>query len=217
MFITRLSQKIEDWASRQEIVYKYAMGYYRDVIEKEVVLANITENDKILCIGGGICPFSAILFHQETGAGVTVIDNNKKCVSKAREVIGRLGLDKYVSVFCCDGACPDIDFSEFTIIHFAMQVFPIDSVFSHVEQNVCPGTKLLVRVPKNSLRKLYSHNQADLPSPLLNACPLTAHKNARNIGSTLLYIKQEDDLEKEMEMAVGVNYTPVSCHYPVAV
>ena len=185
-WITEVTQKIENWASEADIVYNFAARYYHDVIKKEIVLANITKRDHILCIGGGICPFSAILLHQATGAKVTVIDNNMDCVLKARQVIARLGLKSFVTVLCQDGSSRNLSFSEYTVIHFALQVCPMECVFSHVEKYVAPGTKLLIRRPKRQLGKMYSRFFA----PMLTSCPLTIHKNARNIGSTILYVKQ---------------------------
>jgi hypothetical protein len=153
-WITGLTQKIEGWASGTGAIYKLAAGYYRDVIEKEVVLANITKDDHILCIGGGICPFSAILLHQMTGAKVTVIDNNEICISRAREVIGRLGLNKMLRVLCRDGGSDASSFQDYTVIHFALQVCPMTEVFSHAESRAAAGTRMLVRRPKRGLAKI---------------------------------------------------------------
>ncbi|MCL2545806.1 MAG: hypothetical protein FWE06_01245 [Oscillospiraceae bacterium] len=185
MHITKLTQKIESWASETAFIYKFASGYYRDVVEKEIVLANIGGHDHILCVGGGICPFTAILFHQTTGAKVTVIDNDSCCVPKAKRVIERLGISDAVRVLCQDGSNQALAFADYTVVHFALQVCPMEGVFSNIENRVDPGTKLLIRQPKRKLRKLYDK----LPSALLRRCPLTMHKKARNIGSTLLYVK----------------------------
>jgi len=174
MWITTLTQKIEDWASKTEVVFKLAEKYYHDVIRKEIVLANITKNDHILCIGGGICPFSAILLHKSTGAEITVIDNNSCCVKKARQLIKRLNLSEHIQVLCQDGRGSDISYSKYTVVHFALQVCPMECVFSNVERQVTPGTKLLVRRTKS---------QTEMQRPL------TLHKRICNIGSTSLYIK----------------------------
>lgn len=194
-WITTLTQKIEDWASDKELVYNFAEKYYHDVIEREAVLANINKNDHILCIGGGYCPFSAILLHQMTGAKCTVIDNNINCISKARQVIGRLGYSDDVKVKCQDGGSVGLKFSDYTIVHFALQVCPMENVFSYVEKHAVPGTKLLIRRPKGRLKNLYSKFNTSIVNSLLRSCPLTSHKKARNIGSTLLYIKQESICE----------------------
>jgi len=182
-WIKDFAYKVENKAAESEFIYRLTSGYYQDVIQKEIVLANITAKDHILCIGGGICPFSAILFHQLTGAKVTVIYNNENRVPKAKEVITRLGINEKVRVFHQDGK--DITFANYTIVHLALQVSPMEQVFNAVEQQIVPGTKLLVRRPKRPLGNLYSK----LASALSN-CPYAAHKS-RNIGSTVLYIKQD--------------------------
>jgi tRNA A58 N-methylase Trm61 len=182
MLITNLTYKIECHAAQAGTVYQWASQYYRDVIEKEAILANITSDDHVLCIGGGICPFSAILFHQITGAKVTVIDNNAECIPKAEDVINKLGIGEHVRVLLQDGA--DVDLAGFSVIHLALQVSPMDTVFKEVEQKSTSGTRLLVRQPKKSLDAMYSA----ISHEALATCPYVTHK-ARNIGSTLLYTK----------------------------
>jgi D-arabinose 1-dehydrogenase-like Zn-dependent alcohol dehydrogenase len=181
-WITKFTHKIENQAVKTGFVYRLACKYYQSVINKEVELANITKEDHILCIGGGICPFSAILFHQLTGAKVTVIDNNEKCVPKAKKVIERLGIGEKVRVLHQDGN--SIKLTDYTVIHFALQVFPMEQVFLSVTKKARAGTKLLVRRPKKQLSALYNK----LTDGLTDCCCCATHK-ARNIGSTLLYTK----------------------------
>jgi len=186
-WITDFTYKIETQAAEAGLVYKFACEYYREVIQKEAILANITDKDHILCIGGGICPFSAILFHQMTGAKVTVADNNEACIPKAGSVIDKLGLNENVRVVHQDGTCEKACFMQYSVIHLALQVSPMEQVFSTVEKKMLPGTKLLVRRPKKQLHNMYS----EVCHISLDCCPYTAHKS-RNIGSTVLYIKSDD-------------------------
>jgi len=188
-WITDFTYKIEHCAVKARLVYKVACSYYRDVIEKESILASITEKDHILCIGGGICPFSAILFHQITGAKVTVIDNNEICIPKAKQVIEHLGLNHKVNALYQNGGSTDILFANYSVVHIAMQVSPMEQVLSAVERQMMPGTKLLVRRPKKQLGNIYNQ----LTDRLLSRCPYTTHQ-FRNIGSTLLYIKQAESI-----------------------
>ena len=183
-WITHLTYKIENQAAKAGLVYKFACGYYRDVIQNEIALANITDKDHILCIGGGMCPFSAILFHQLTGAKVTVIDNNADCIPKAKQAIKRLELDQFVQVFHQDGNGTDIRFTNYSVIHLALQIRPIERMFHTIKKEMTSGTKLLVRRPKKHLEEMYDQ----LSDDLLAHCPHTAHKS-RNIGSTVLYTK----------------------------
>lgn len=181
-WLTNFTYKIEQRASEDDAVYQIACKYYEEVVHKEAVLASITETDHMLCIGGGICPFSAILFHQNTGAKVTVIDNNEECVPKARQVIEKLGISEYVEVSHADGACDSVDLSAYSVVHLALQVEPMEHVFSHIEAQVKPGTKLLVRRPKKGLGAIYDKLEA--------SSAYVSHK-ACNIGATFLYIKED--------------------------
>ena len=183
-WLKNLTYKVENKAVDSTLVYQLTSGYYHDVIQKEITLANITEDDNILCIGGGLCPFSAILFHQLTGAKVTVIDNNLSCVPRAKSVITRLGLNDRVRVLHADGGANNVSFADFTVVHIALQVSPMEQVFSAVESKVKIGTRLLVRRPKKSLKGMYNK-----VARALSPCPYAMHK-LRNIGSTALYIKQ---------------------------
>jgi len=186
MWVTNFTRKIEKWATENGAIYKLAEGYYRDVVQKEVVLAGINAGDRILCIGGGICPFSAILLHRETGAKVTVIDNCQECVALAKKMVKRLGLQGRVTVRHQEGE--RIPLADYSVVHFALQVFPMENVFNHVQYHAAPGTKMLIRRPKNELKNLYSKISGRVRK-MLQACPFTLHKNARNIGKTLLYVK----------------------------
>ena len=79
------------------------------LVKREARLAGINEQDRVLCIGGGICPYTAILLHKYTKAQITVVDNNRVCVEKARKFIDRVGMDKINIIYgdgeniCCHG------------------------------------------------------------------------------------------------------------------
>ena len=185
-FITKFTYLIENKAVKAGFIYRMASKYYEQAIESEVTLADIDEKDHVLCIGGGICPFSAILIHQMTGAFVTVIDNNIKCLPKAKKLVKRLGLAEKIRVLYQEGDSSTIDFSQYTVVHLALQVSPMEQVMLAVEKNMQPGTKLLIRRPKKQLSSIYS----SLTEKLLSFCPYACHKG-RNMGSTVLYIKPE--------------------------
>lgn len=192
MKVTRLTQKIEYWAADNKIIYSLASQYYNDIIHREAKLANINSNDHVLCIGGGPCPFSAILLHQATGARVTVIDNDKQCVRAAQQLVTRMALDNVIQIFCQDGK--DIVLKGYSVILLALQVSSLDTVLANLEKQARPGTKLLVRRPKQCLNKMY----CNLSSNWLTDCIAVRHKRARNIANTLLYIKQESLNEDKM-------------------
>jgi len=186
-WITQLTQKIEGLSTQQTFFYWLASKYYHGVVKKEIELARITKEDNILCIGGGLCPFSAVLLHQKTGAKVTVIDNNEACAQKAQEVIERLELQHHVTVLCEDGTDLDFPLTSFSVVHLALQVSPMEQVFAQVKAQATPGTKILVRRPRKCLNKMY----CQWSNSLIQCCQQIFHKKMRNIGSTQMYVKKE--------------------------
>jgi len=184
-WLKNLTYKIEERAAKSKLIYRIASRYYKKVIQKESALANITSDDHVLCIGGGICPFSAILFHQITKAKVTVIDNNCDCIPKAKQVINGLNLSNFVRVLHADGE--SINLEGYSVIHLALQVSPIEKVFAKIQDESTPGARILMRRPKKHLDKLY----CKMSRNSLKYGAYAAHKS-RNIGSTLLFTIQEE-------------------------
>jgi hypothetical protein len=180
MIVTKLTQKIESWASDAGLFYRLVEKYYKNMVQNETALAGIGAKDKILCIGGGCCPFSAILFHRLTGAKVTVVERCEHCIKGAQKVVNRLGLGDYITVIHHDG-CPE-NIKEFSVVHLALQVNPIQQVFADVESRMKPGAKLLIRQPKKGLCCLYSK----FSKASLAGCDYVTHKS-RGVGRTLLY------------------------------
>ncbi|MCL2438467.1 MAG: hypothetical protein FWE48_01305 [Coriobacteriia bacterium] len=190
--ITKATQKIEYWAPSTKLLYHITSRYYREVIGNEVDLASITANDEVLFIGGGFCPFSAILLHQTTGAKITVTDNDSDCIPRAVKAISQLELGDCIHIQCRDGACPNFDLSQFSVVHFALQITPLNQVFAEVERRVNPGTRLLVRRPKNHLDKMY----CKFSNAVVGCCRYVRHGSMSNIGVTQLYIKQKPSVAR---------------------
>jgi len=191
-WVTRATQKIEERAAGVGFVYQIAMQYYKSVISREIDLAEISDDDNVLFIGGGVCPLSAILIHESTGARVTVMDNDLACVSKAEDVVKKLGLSEKIKVLHADGRDAELNIDGYTIVHLALQVTPVEKVFAELKNKVSPGVKLLVRRPKDKLCGLY----CELSSKLLKSCNCVIHKGTGNIGSTFMYVKQGDSCFK---------------------
>lgn len=188
MLITSLTQKIEWLANKSKLFYTLVEFYYKNIIKNEVRLASISKDDKILCIGGGPCPYTAIMLHTYTGAHITVVDNNYHCVKKSLELIYRLGLQNYINVVLSDGK--DIDCHGFTVIHLAMQISPKEKVLKNLLDGAEYGTKILVRMPKEILSGLYCNVNCKVFSR-----GNVAHSFFSNIDNTTLYVKEAQTCE----------------------
>lgn len=185
MFISSLTQKIEGIANQSRLFYHLTALYYKNIIKREIGLAEIKPSDNILCIGGGPCPYTAIMLHQQTGATVTVIDNNAECVKKSAALIKRLELEKAIRIVCSEGEAIDCD--GFTVIHLALQVSPKGKVLKSLLNRAGGGVRILVRMPREFLNGLYCDRES---------CPLPCqryveHNPFTNVGNTALYVKEE--------------------------
>ncbi|MGI6168710.1 MAG: hypothetical protein ACOYI4_03200 [Christensenellales bacterium] len=186
MLIRSLTQRIEWLATHNRLFYKLTAQYYKNIILREARLAHIRENDNLLCIGGGPCPYTAIMLHKLTGVRVTVVDNNQGCVARSQELIKRMRLDKDIHILHNEGDA--VNCRGFSIIHLAMQISPKEQVLKSLWQKAQVGAKILVRMPKSALCKFYccSRSGAEL------ACSGSVlHDRFSNVHNTFLYIKED--------------------------
>lgn len=157
------------------------MLYYRNLVKKEAKLAGIKPCDKVLCIGGGICPYTGILLHRYTGAEVTIVDNNQACIEKSRRFLKRRGLQQ---IQVCHGDGTTINCSDYTVIHLALQVAPKEQVLESVVSCSQVGARVLVRMPKAGVAGLYS----ELTQKMFSFESCIDHSSLSNVGKTLLCV-----------------------------
>lgn len=181
--ITAITQRLEYMVEKLPWTYLFFKKYYDQIIDKEIKLADIKETDRILCIGGGPCPCTAIELHKRTGARVWVVDNDREVVYNALRNIERLNLSDFVSVKYADGR--DICPKAFDIIHIALQVTPKGKVFENLINKARPGTKILVRIATDKYSKLYS--SLDIAEAERGIYKKINH-NRRNLDYTFLYV-----------------------------
>ncbi len=175
--IVTKTQKIEHVYSKNFILRKMMLAYYKPIVKREKKL--IDENvKKILCIGGGCFPATAILLQKYTNAIITVIDNDISVINVANDVISKYKLEKMIKVINVDGV--DIDASTYDLIHIAAQISPKETVLNQVNATKSENAKVIVRVPKKSLKKYYNQfNEKDgkkVKQPFFS-----------NIGNSYLY------------------------------
>lgn len=177
-----ITKMIEQQASNLYFTRNFMFAYYKPIIKREVALSHADPRDKILCIGGGYMPCSAILFQQLTGAHITIIDNDKHTISYAQKIVDKLGLTDKITIRYQDGK--DMLISEYDIIHMAMQVSPKTKVFNHVYSDMKTGARFIIRQPKKHLSGGYN---AHVCSTRVTSS--VVQPNYCNMERSLLYVK----------------------------
>ncbi len=151
---------VEKFVNKNRFMLDIYGAYYKEIVDTEVNLAEIRQEDNILCIGGGAIPCTAMAISERTNARINVIDIDCEAVEKSRRLLGKLGLKDRVLVDLCNGN--KVDVKSYDVIHIALQVSPKDMVVKNILDNAKSGTRIIIRRPKKILRKFYSNISSDL-------------------------------------------------------
>ncbi len=202
MGITKITQLIEYLACRFSLFYYLSMLYYRGMVRREVRLANITSKDRVLVVGGGPCPHTAILIHKLTGATVTAVDNDFVCVKSAIRLINRLGLADRVRILHRNGL--SLSTEHYTVVILALQLSPKLEIIRSLERQAKPGDRILIRLAKESLADLYS----PVKQSQFASLPTVEHSQFTNVEQTVLYQVKVENNEKQNHKN-DLNHSPV--------
>lgn len=146
---------IEKTFSKFKPLIKLYSLYYRSIVKNEIKLANVKSYDKVLCIGGGCIPCTAIELAKQTKAHIHVIDMDKTAVECAKKVICKLGLEGNITVI--KGKGEEVDIEPYDVIHVALQVTPKEKVLKNIWEKSKEGSRIIVRMPRKVLRPFYSN------------------------------------------------------------
>jgi protein-L-isoaspartate O-methyltransferase len=68
------------------------IGWYQDMVEKEVKMAKITQKDRVLVIGCGSIPATSILISNKTNSEIVSVDIDKKAIVLAEKFVENIEL-----------------------------------------------------------------------------------------------------------------------------
>lgn len=149
-----ITQNLEKFICSFKALILLYKKYYDRVVQSEVDLLSIGSGDRVLCIGGGSVPCTAINLAYMTGSRVDVIDTDEEAVENARRVVEMLDLGDQIRVQAACGT--SIDVSDYDAIHIALQVCPKDMVLGHILRGSKNNARILMRMPKKRLEYDYS-------------------------------------------------------------
>jgi len=145
---SRLEQKLCTFSSLASLYERI----YRDVIAREVGLAEITERDRVVNVGCGAAPFTGVLIARAAGAEVTCVERDAAAAARAQRRVSRLGMDQQVAIL--NGDAVD-GVPEFDVAVVALQVSPKREVLRVLADCGAPGARVVVREPALWCRDMY--------------------------------------------------------------
>lgn len=178
-WMTQITSLLEAACTRHGWIHGLYHLYYRELIRREIHLARICVRDRILFVGGGSMPCSAIELARQTKAEIHVIDQDAKAVVKAQKHIFQMGLSARIHCFAASGQ--RVDAALYSVILIAAQAYPQQAILEHILTKAGKHARILVRHPKRLFMKLY----APLPEEYLCQCC----SKVRQIGPTLSYTR----------------------------
>ncbi len=195
--IGKITKHLERLAVALPLLIGFFRLYYKNIVEKEISLGSISCEDKVLCIGGGPLPCTAMEIAQKTGATVQVIDNDPFAVEAARIILEKLNMEDRVKVDYCDGL--KVDASQFSVIHVALQVQCHDRILKNIWNKAPLGARILMRSPRESLQVFYSA----IVNECLTSCQYVEQENC-TMKATIMLIKEKQEREASEKMGIAL-------------
>ncbi|MDM7916351.1 MAG: nicotianamine synthase family protein, partial [Candidatus Eisenbacteria bacterium] len=116
---------------------------YEELARKEIALAGMTGRDRVLFIGSGPLPITAIEYHRQTGCEVDCVDFSPQAIDTSHEVLGRLRLDSAIHPQLLRGE--NVPAGGWTVVLVGVLARPKREIFENLAR-VCPdGCRVLAR------------------------------------------------------------------------
>ena len=119
------------------------IGYYDDIVESEITLAQVKASDTVLHVGCGPVPSTSVLFAQKTKASVVGIDKQHRAVDDAWSCIQQLRLEKRVRVECANAL--DFPLEGFDVIIVSQGVEPRYDILERISSVMNKGVRVMFR------------------------------------------------------------------------
>lgn len=153
---TELEHRFVDKLSMgaSESIESYALvKRFRRLIDREVDLLGKPTPKRLLFIGSGPVPISAILFQEKLGAQVDCIDADPMAVEQSRKLIARLSLSDSIHVHRADGSI--VDASQYDAVVIALLAKPKRDILSQLAATAGPNCRIICRTSQGLRMLVY--------------------------------------------------------------
>lgn len=164
----------------QNITLKYT-NLRREIVKEEIKMAGITANDKVLIVGCGPMPYTAIGYAEESNANIESIDKNSKVVESVNEFVQKNNLQNKFKIKY--GDVLNFTISQYDVIVIGITVWPIDKILPVIIDKINIDTKVICREINNDISSIISM------SDLINHCRIESqvyHPSGKRYKSLLL-------------------------------
>lgn len=116
-----------------EFLTKRAEEYierYRGMVEREGKMAGLQSNDRVIVVGGGSLPLTALIFNRVFDAQITCIDIDIQALDFANSFVQNIGMQEKISNIYGDGH--NFPMKDFDLILVTCSMPKSKELFSHI-------------------------------------------------------------------------------------
>lgn len=163
---------------------------FKRLLERELALLSPSPGDRILFVGSGPLPISAIWAHRLSGLEIDCIDADLDAVKESRDVIGRLGLAGVIHIGHDFGQT--VHAARYRCAIVALLAKPKDSILKNLGRRMRGGGKVVCRTSHGLRQLLYEPTVLSESTQQLYRFPsqVTAVNGTDDTISSLLLVRR---------------------------
>lgn len=125
------------------VISEIYLKLYEDIVTKEIALAQISQNDRVLIIGSGSLPATPILIVRNTQAQTVSIDKDSHAVKEATHYVNSRNLGQILKIECADGFIYPVE--QFNVIIVLYGVKHPAEMLSRLADRIDQNTRVVYR------------------------------------------------------------------------
>jgi precorrin-6B methylase 2 len=119
------------------------LNLYKELVQKEIKMAKITNSDSIIVIGCGTLPSTPLLISMKTNAKIVAIDKDEKAIKRAKTFLSNINFDSKINLKHANGL--DYPINDFDVIIISYGVKNIEKIFDYLFDNIRSDTRIIIR------------------------------------------------------------------------
>lgn len=147
------AQKVLDGNVTAETDYPLYARFKR-LVKAEIDLARIRPSDKVLFIGSGPFPISAMLFSQLTSVSVDCYDKSLEACGTSQKVVNSLGFADRINILNTSGE--DGRVYDYNVIIVALLAQPKEKIMTNIWFHAPPDVKVICRTSEGIRQAFYN-------------------------------------------------------------
>jgi len=153
----RLIRVVEKVLEGSKLLTDLYIRFFRKMTVDEFSKVFLPEDARVLIIGCGSIPHTAVIVGKEKPWKIVGVDRDKDAVQKARALVERYGLSERVDVVEGDGLT--VDLSGYELVVLAHGVEPKDKILKRIAEEIDSRTTILFRTTWDFLDSVYGNER----------------------------------------------------------